>query len=58
MASTSPVSPINTIAGRLLSGVSMGMKLFVLTVLTLILSLFAIWINGLVEERTGRKVML
>lgn len=55
MASTSPVSPLSAVAGRFFTGVSMGMKLFVLTVLTLILSLFAIWINGLVEERTGRK---
>lgn len=55
MASTSPVSPLSAVTGRLFSNVSMGLKLFVLTVLTLILSLFAIWINGLVEERTDRK---
>ncbi|WP_084214227.1 cell envelope integrity protein CreD [Terriglobus sp. TAA 43] len=55
MASTSPVSPISAVTGRLFTSVSMGMKLFVLTLLTIILSLFAIWINGLVEERTGRK---
>ena len=55
MTSASPVSQLDVTARRLLSGVSMGVKLFVLTVLTLFLSLFAIWINGLVEDRTSSK---
>ncbi|MEK6397930.1 MAG: cell envelope integrity protein CreD [Terriglobus sp.] len=55
MASVSSVSQLDASARRLLSGVSMGVKLFVLLMLTLFMSLFAIWINSLVDERTSSK---
>lgn len=55
MASVSPVSQLDASARRLFSGVSMGVKLFVLTVLTLFLSLFAIWINLMVDDRVSSK---
>jgi len=53
MASVSPVSQLDVSARRLFN--SMGVKLLVLGFLTLFLSLFALWINSMVEDRTTSK---
>ena len=55
---STPNQPMFTFApsDRRIGGtVSMGVKLLVLALLTLILSLFAVWIDSLVDERTGRQ---
>lgn len=56
--SDQPLFSFSTGTARIGRSASMGIKLLVLTLLTLIMSLFALWISSMVDERTERQAQV